>query len=62
MKAITQVYERHTSYMNDAERGDVLHRILYTARRKPSELELKHNQCTVSTEHGFTYYRLYPTN
>ena len=62
MKSITQVYEKYVSYSNDAERGDELHRILWTAERKPTLYELSCYRSSVSTEFGYTYYRLYPIN
>jgi len=65
-KPITQVYEKYVSYSNDAERGDELHRVLYTARRIPENFltqdELSFYRCSVSEEFGYTYYRLYPIN
>jgi len=60
MIEITQVYEKYVSYSNDAERGDVLHRILWTARRKPTLYELSCYRCSISDESGYTYHRLYP--
>lgn len=63
---ITQVYERYTSYSNDAERGDVLHRCLFGEHCRPEQLvaadfDLKDYRISIDRSVPcYTYYRLYP--
>lgn len=63
-RPITQVYETYTSYANDYERGNVVHRIAWSGRCLPEQLLsgdlLKEYKCSVSYEGNFTYHRLFP--